>query len=109
MSRSAMTARRKRHSRLWLAALLAAGLVSGCGTLKTLGRVNGGGPLVFGGTDLDLVGIRANPLTLERYRVEYGLMPPVRPWLDLPLSLAADTVCLPITIPIEIYRAAAGY
>ena len=76
---------------VWLVA--AAFWASGCATVTSLDSAGRRGPLVYSGTRLDLAALVGDEHGLRRFNT----VPPAYPWLDLPFSLAADTVILPLT------------
>ena len=80
--------------RLRLLPLLAfATLGSGCATLKTASHYQPGDPMYFSGTRMNLAALSESDDRLVFYE-RRDLSPPSHPWLDLPLSFAADCVLL---------------
>ena len=75
---------------VWLVVAL---WVSGCATVTSIDSAEHGTPLVYSGTRLDLAAIADDESGLRKFKTP----PPAYPWLDLPFSLAADTVILPLT------------
>lgn len=77
--------------------------LSGCATIKTLD--NADLPLVqrifiFSGTRLDWAALAKNDVALRKFKV----YPPSYPLVDLPLSVALDSLFLPLTICAEIFH-----
>ena len=91
-----------------LAALAAAPALVGCATSSNLFSKDE--CKVYGGTRLDATliseGFSPDPEAVKANRLE----PPVVAWeaccgmFDLPLSVIADTVTLPITVPVTVAR-----
>ncbi|MGI9301480.1 MAG: YceK/YidQ family lipoprotein [Gammaproteobacteria bacterium] len=76
-----------------------AALSTGCATVKTLSTGRTDVPVVYSGTRLNLATINHNPVALKRFDTS----PPRHPTADLPLSLAADTLLLGLTLPVAAY------
>jgi len=74
----------------------------GCATFKTL---DADLPLaqrmfIYSGSRLDWAAIANNEVTLKKMIVE----PPRYPFVDLPLSLAMDTLFLPLAVCAEVFH-----
>lgn len=83
--------------------LICTACAPGCGTIQSQGMFwdhESPGiylPYVYGGVAVDVVWVATGGADLGRAWMVYHA-------LDLPLSFAADTVLLPLTIPQEILR-----
>jgi uncharacterized protein YceK len=75
-------------------------LSSGCATYRTISAVTQGSPRVYSGTRLDIDAISDSHVTLKKFDVA----PPKHPLLDLPASLALDTVIFPLTSASALYE-----
>jgi uncharacterized protein YceK len=75
-------------------------LSSGCATYRTISAVTQGSPRVYSGTRLDINAISDNRVALMKFDVG----PPEHPLLDLPASLALDTVIFPLTSASALYE-----
>src|SRR5262245_1008120 len=91
--------------------VLAFAPVGGCATYNSLGSVDGSP--IYAGTRLDAQIVSENlNRDPERARAE-GLERPVLVMaacyglIDMPLSMAADTALLPVTVPLALARPAA--
>lgn len=76
--------------------------LSGCATFKSL---NAEVPLyervfVYSGTRLDWAALENDNATIRKFKTE----PPSYPLVDLPFSLAMDSVFLPLAISAEIFH-----
>lgn len=76
--------------------------LSGCATFKTL---DADLPLpkrmfIYSGTRLDWAALSSNDVALGKMKVA----PPRYPLVDLPLSLAVDTLFLPLAVWAEIFH-----
>jgi len=78
--------------------------LAGCGTLKTVSSAGPGTPKVYSGTRLDMEAMRGNTSQMSKYRVP----PPDHPAVDMPLSFVADTLLLPLTLPVATYEVTIG-
>jgi len=74
--------------------------VSGCATVASIDSAEHGTPLVYSGTRLDLAAIANDESGLRQFKT----MPPAYPWLDLPFSLAADTLIFPLSSGVAAYE-----
>lgn len=84
--------------------LLAAALLAGCASISTVSRIDDAqGPVFYTGTRLDWAGLSGNSATLQRF-AHYGCEPPRYPLLDLPLSMAADTLLLPLSLNFYLFQ-----
>ena len=90
--------------RLFLPVILFVFILGGCGTLKTVSKAAPGTPKVYSGTRFDIEAIRGNPYRMSKYRVA----PPEHPALDIPLSFVADSLLLPLTLPVAAYEVSIG-
>ena len=70
-------------------------LATGCASVTATGRNASGYPIPYAGTRLNLTAIRGDEVRLAMYR-DNGIEAPAHPGWDLPLSLVADTVMLPV-------------
>ena len=77
---------------------------SGCATFRSLDAASHGGPLVLGGTRIDVAALRGDRVTTERADVS----PPRYPLADLPFSLAMDVALLPFVVPAAVSLAVTG-
>ncbi len=80
------------------AVLLAAFLLAGCSTVRTLDAAKPGAPIIYSGTRLDWYSLHGGCCPLERF----GARPPRYAVLDLPLSAALDTLLLPFALAAEL-------
>jgi uncharacterized protein YceK len=76
--------------------------LSGCATFKTLDAHL---PLdqrlfIYSGTRLDWAALAKNDVALRKFKVA----PPHYPLVDLPLSLALDSMFLPLAVCAEIFH-----
>ncbi|WDY57484.1 YceK/YidQ family lipoprotein [Pseudomonas sp. PSKL.D1] len=76
------------------AGLLAASLLGGCATVRTLDANKPGAPVVYAGTRLDLYVINGGCCPKDHY----GAEAPAYPGLDLPGSMLLDTLLLPLSL-----------
>ncbi|MDF0731409.1 YceK/YidQ family lipoprotein [Pseudomonas entomophila] len=76
-----------------LVGLLAAGLLGGCATARTLDAAKPGAPVVYAGTRLNLYVMNGGCCPLDRF----GAEAPAYPGLDLPGSALLDTLLLPLS------------
>lgn len=83
-----------------LAMILLAGASTGCATYRTISAAEPGSPKVFSGTRLDINAIAGDAVGIRKSRAA----PPSYPLVDLPLSVVADTVLLPLTLPVATYE-----
>lgn len=72
---------------------LAAALLGGCATVRTLDAAKPGAPLVYAGARLDAYALGGGCCPRERF----GALPPRYPALDLPASALLDTLLLPLS------------
>lgn len=72
---------------LLLTAVAMAG--SGCATTRVTARAGDSG--LYAGTQLNMAAVSGNRTALANYAAS-GVEPPRYPWLDLPLSVVADTL-----------------
>lgn len=77
-------------------------MLPGCATFKTLETDL---PLtrrtyIYSGTRLDWSAITRNEPALRRIKVD----PPDYPWVDLPFSMALDTVFLPLAVVAAVFE-----
>lgn len=70
-------------------------LATGCASVTATGRNASGYPIPYAGTRLNLTAIRGDEVRLAMY-CDNGIEAPAHPGWDLPLSLVADTVMLPV-------------
>ncbi|MGE8114798.1 YceK/YidQ family lipoprotein [Pseudomonas sp. NPDC086566] len=77
-----------------LAGLLAASLLGGCATVRTLDANKPGAPVVYAGTRLDMYAIKGGCCPMDRF----GAEAPAYPRLDLPGSMLLDTLFLPLSL-----------
>ena len=77
---------------------------SGCATLRSLDAAAYGGPLVLGGTRVNLAALEGERLAAGQTDVS----PPRYPLADLPFSLAMDIVMLPFVVPAAASLAVTG-
>jgi len=77
-----------------LAGLLAASLLGGCATVRTLDANKPGAPVVYAGTRLDMYVINGGCCPKDRF----GAEAPAYPRLDLPGSMLLDTLFLPLSL-----------
>ena len=77
-----------------LAGLLAASLLGGCATVRTLDANKPGAPVVYAGTRLDMYVINGGCCPRDRF----GAEAPAYPRLDLPGSMLLDTLFLPLSL-----------
>ncbi|EJN35682.1 YceK/YidQ family lipoprotein [Pseudomonas sp. NPDC089395] len=77
-----------------LAGLLAASLLSGCATVRTLDANKPGAPVVYAGTRLDLYVMNGGCCPKDHF----GAEAPAYPGLDLPGSALLDTLLLPLSL-----------
>jgi len=77
-----------------LAGLLAASLLGGCATVRTLDANKPGAPVVYAGTRLDMYVINGGCCPKDRF----GAEAPAYPYLDLPGSMLLDTLFLPLSL-----------
>ncbi|WP_085677121.1 MULTISPECIES: YceK/YidQ family lipoprotein [unclassified Pseudomonas] len=77
-----------------LAGLLAASLLGGCATVRTLDANKPGAPVVYAGTRLDMYVINGGCCPKDRF----GAEAPAYPHLDLPGSMLLDTLFLPLSL-----------
>ena len=82
-----------------LAAVLPLAFSSGCATYRTISTAEQGSPKVFSGARLDVSAVLGDEFGLRKFKTD----PPRYPLVDLPFSIALDTVILPLTV-----RAATG-
>jgi uncharacterized protein YceK len=75
-------------------------LLGACATFLSHNGPRADAPRLYSGTRLDWAAITGDRHYLEHYK----LRPPPFPAADLPLSLAADTAFLPLTIPRATYQ-----
>jgi len=75
-----------------LAGLLAASLLGGCATVRTLDANKPGAPVVYAGTRLDMYVINGGCCPKDRFGA------PAYPHLDLPGSMLLDTLFLPLSL-----------
>jgi len=92
---------RKRDILLLAVATLGA---SGCATFRSLDAAAYGGPLVLGGTRVNLAALEGERLTASQTDVS----PPRYPLADFPFSLAMDVVMLPFVVPVAVSLAVTG-
>ena len=78
-----------RNIRVWLAALIASLMLSGCGSLLNYAMWDDG-PRIYGGVYIDVTG--------------QGWANDRLGWVDLPFSFAFDTVTFPILLTFEIIK-----
>lgn len=83
-----------------LAMILLTGTSTGCATYRTISAAEPGSPKVFSGTRLDINAIAGDELGIRKFRAT----PPSYPLVDLPLSVVADTILLPLTLPVATYE-----
>jgi uncharacterized protein YceK len=86
----------------WIAGLVAAAALSGCGTFNNLTRSEEGVPLAYGGVRGEW-----SDLTGMRWDHEYAFVNLI--WLpmlavDLPLTTVGDTITLPYVLARQVYR-----
>ena len=80
--------------------VLAVALTNACATVQTMdGMTTRDSPKVMSGTRLDVTAIQGNRAALQKFDAE----PPEYPWLDLPFSMVADVVLLPVTLSAAAY------
>ncbi|MFJ4347378.1 YceK/YidQ family lipoprotein [Pseudomonas sp. NPDC089401] len=77
-----------------LAGVLAASVLCGCATVRTLDAGKPGAPLVYAGTRLDMYVINGGCCPKDRF----GAEAPAYPGLDLPGSMLLDTLLLPLSL-----------
>ncbi|WP_409521819.1 YceK/YidQ family lipoprotein [Pseudomonas sp.] len=77
-----------------MAGLLAASLLGGCATVRTLDANKPGAPVVYAGTRLDMYVINGGCCPKDRF----GAEAPAYPRLDLPGSMLLDTLFLPLSL-----------
>ncbi len=80
------------------AVLLAAVLLAGCSTVRTLDAAKPGAPIIYSGTRLDWYSLHGGCCPLDRF----GAEAPRHAALDLPLSAALDTLLLPFALAAEL-------
>jgi uncharacterized protein YceK len=81
-----------------LLVLLAASLLGGCATVRTLDAAKPGAPIIYSGTRLDWYSLNGGCCPLQRF----GAIAPRHAALDLPASFALDTVLLPLAVAAEL-------
>ena len=69
--------------------------ISGCATTAADGRNASRNPTVYAGTRLNFAAVREDYARLSTYQ-KYGIEAPQNPALDMPLSVFADTLLLPM-------------
>ncbi len=84
--------------RVFMAILSAVLSLSGCSTLRTLDAAKPGAPIIYSGTRLDWYSLHGGCCPVERF----GARPPKHVALDLPLSVALDTLLLPFALAAEL-------
>ena len=92
----------KKYNILLLAA--AALGASGCATVRSLDAAAYGGPLLLGGTRINLAALEGERLAAGRTDIS----PPRYPLADLPFSLAMDVAMLPFVAPAAVSLAVTG-
>lgn len=78
--------------------LLAATLLGGCATARTLDAAKPGAPIIYSGTRLDWYSLHGGCCPLERF----GAEAPRHAVLDLPASAVLDTLLLPFAVATEL-------
>ena len=71
----------------------------GCATVRSLDAYREGDPLIMAGTKLNVAALNSRGAPAERFR---NVVPPRYPALDLPFSLMADTLLIPMLFPAAI-------
>ena len=74
--------------------------VSGCGTVASVTNAGKTSPIVYSGTRLDAAALGDDQDTLSKFDTE----PPKYPGVDLIGSVILDTVLLPGTLVVAIFR-----
>ena len=89
-----------------MAALCVVGLSSGCATLDTTLDPEGPENLIYSGTRQYLVDPSFSNSLADYFGFDEvgGVYMVVKTIVDLPLSFVADTLILPITIPVTLHR-----
>jgi uncharacterized protein YceK len=88
-----------------LVVILLAAASTGCATYRTISEVEPGSPMVFSGTRLDVKAITGDEIGIRKFRAT----PPYYPLVDLPFSLVADTLILPLTFSVATYEFVFGH
>jgi len=82
-------------------AMAALFFLSGCGTFLTVSSASLESPKIYSGTRLDYHAIAGNE---DIVQARFKVRPPEYPLLDIPFSLALDTVVFPLTYPVALYE-----
>jgi uncharacterized protein YceK len=75
--------------------------LSACSTVNTLSHSEQGSPRVFSGTRLNIAAMSDDADSLANFAA-YDMRPVEYPFFDLPFSLAADLVLLPVTVGVSV-------
>lgn len=78
--------------------LLAALLLGGCASVRTMNAAKPGAPIIYSGTQLDWYALHGGCCPRDRF----GAEAPRHPGLDLPVSALLDTLMLPFAVAAEL-------
>ncbi|WP_287029890.1 YceK/YidQ family lipoprotein [Pseudomonas sp. UBA6310] len=87
-----------RAAALLAATLVAASLLGGCASVRTLDAARPGAPVIYAGTRLDWYELHGGCCPKERF----GAEAPRHAALDLPASALLDTLLLPFAVATEL-------
>jgi uncharacterized protein YceK len=90
--------------RIFLMVLLVT-MSTGCATYRTISAAGPGSPMVMSGTRLDVAALARDEYEIRKLRAA----PPPYPLVDLPFSLAADTLLLGLTLQAAVSESMFGY